>query len=117
MPRLNIIVLAHAADDPNGFNVAFWADVPAARQTFYANPQAKSAWAQATTTDNQNLQSGAVVELVTEAHYVPGTPLAQIETELQGRWQTYQNNITNNNPWQRYGSTWDGTTWTILSNG
>jgi hypothetical protein len=116
MPRLNIIVLQQTAGDPNGFELLFWADVPSARQTYYANSNAKSAWAQATTTDNQNLQNGSVVEQATSAHYVPGTPLVQIEQEMQQRWQVFQNNITNNNPWIRYGSTWDGATWTILSN-
>jgi hypothetical protein len=117
MPRLNVIVLAQAHDDPSGFNVLFWADVPATRQTYYADPNAKSAWSAATTTDNQALQSGAVTELSTNVHYVPGTPLIQIENELQQRWQTFQTSITNSNPWIRYGSTWDGSTWTILSNG
>jgi hypothetical protein len=117
MPRLNVIVLAQTPGDPNGFNILFWADVPSARQTYYANPNAKSLWAGATTADNQNLQSGAVVELATEAHYVPGTPLTQIESDVQARWQSYQNSIINSNPWIRYGSTWDGATWTILSNG
>ena len=117
MPRLCIIVLDQPAGNPNSYNVVFWADVPTARQPFYANSNAKSAWAGATATDNQNLQNGSVSEFVLTHQMPAGTPLAQIETYLQGQWQNYQNNITNYNPWVHYGSMWDGTTWTIATGG
>jgi hypothetical protein len=113
MPRLNVIVLAQT--DLNTYQFAMWADVPTARQTFYANPNAKSAWVGATAADNTNLQSGAVVENVMTQRVPPGTPLTQIEVFLQNQWQAYQTFITNNNPWVHYGSTWDGTTWTVLT--
>jgi len=115
MPRLRVIFLAGTPDDPNTWQAALWADVPAARQSYYANPNAKSAWAGATATDNTNLQSGVMAEQVITQRVPVGTSIAQIETFLQNQWQTFQNEITNNNPWIHYGSTWDGTTWTIVT--
>ena len=115
MPRLNVIFLASEPDDPNTWQAALWADVPVARQNFYANPNAKSAWSGATTADNTNLQNGSVVEQVITQRVPPGTSITQVETFLQNQWQTFQNNITNNNPWVHYGSTWDGTTWNIVT--
>jgi|SRR5215472_4660988 len=112
MPRLNVIILTQESGD---LSVALWADVPTSRQQFYANPNAKSAWVGATTTDNTNLQNGSVVEQVVVQRVPGGAGLAQIEGFLQNLWQGYQNNINNANPWSHYGSTWDGTTWTIVT--
>jgi hypothetical protein len=117
MPRLRIIVLDQPAGNPNTYTVVFWADVPTARQPFYTDTNAKSAWSGATATDIQNLQNGSVVELVQAHQMPPGTTLAQIETYLAAQWQNYQTNITNYNPWIHYGSTWDGTTWTVTTGG
>lgn len=110
MARLSIIVLTRTPDD---VTAAFWADVPAARQSFYANPSAKSAWTGASTADNTNLQNGSVVEQLFVQRVPPGSTIASVEAALQAAWQAYQSSITNTNPWQFYGSTWNGTTWTI----
>jgi hypothetical protein len=94
-----------------------WADVPSSRQTFYADPTAtrKSQWSGATAADNTNLQNGSVTELVITQRVPPGTNISQIETFLQNQWTNFQNDVTNNNPWVHYGSTWDGTTWNIVT--
>ena len=111
MPRLNVIVLDKPdRTDPNTFRYAMWADVPAARQVFFVTT-AVSAWKDATAQDNTNIQSGAVVEKVTTVQVPAGATLAQIEAELQARWTAFQNDITSVNPWSRYGTTWNGTTW------
>ena len=117
MPRLRVIFLAGTPDDPNTWQAALWADVPASRQTFYADPTntRKSAWDGATAADNTNLQNGSVAEQVITQRVPPGTNISQIETYLQNVWTNYQNQITNNNPWVHYGSTWDGTTWNIVT--
>jgi|SRR5215472_5169653 len=112
MPRLNVIILTQESGD---LTVALWADVPAARQQFYANPNAKSAWVGATTTDNTNLQNGSVVEQVTTQRVPAGAGIGQIENFLQNLWQNYQNSINTANPWLHYGSTWDGTTWVLVT--
>src|SRR5262245_1527606 len=114
MPRLNVIILEKDSDD---FRFVMWADVPAARQSRYADPNKVSVWTGATTQDNTDLKAGVFTEKVSTQRIVPGTPMAQIEVFLQNQWSAFQNEINAANPWQRYGSTWDGTTWTVLNNG
>lgn len=113
MARMRVIVLDQPQGEPDHYRYALWADVPVARQSFYANPNAKSAWAGALAADNTALQNGSVVEDVRDQRVIPGTTLAQVETYLQNRWSDYQTYITNYNPWLHYGSTWDGTTWVV----
>jgi hypothetical protein len=123
MPRLRVIFLAGTPDDPNTWQAALWADVPAARQTFYADPSplppnqaAKtSAWLGATAADNTNLQNGSVTERVITQRVPPGTNISQVENYLQAVWSNFQDSVNNNNPWVHYGSTWDGTTWNVVT--
>jgi len=115
MPRVNIIVLAQPPDDPSSYTFALWADVPAARQRFYANPNAKSAWLDATSQDNLNLQGGEVVETIVTQRVPAGTSISQMQVFMQSVWSSYQAQINAANPWVRYGSTWDGTTWSIVT--
>ena len=115
MPRLRVIFLAATPDDPNTYQAALWADVPSSRQPFYANTNAKSVWPGATATDNQNLQNGSVVEQLNVQRVPPGTSIPQVEQALQAAWQTFQDSINNYNPWAHYGSTWDGTTWVVVT--
>jgi hypothetical protein len=116
MPRLRVIFLAATPDDPNTYRAALWADVPASRQQFYTQPTTYvSAWSGATAADNTNLQNGSMVEIVILERVPPGTTITQVETNLQAAWTDYQNNITNYNPWAHYGSTWDGTTWNVVT--
>jgi hypothetical protein len=113
MPRLNVIFLAATSD--GDWQAALWADVPASRQTFYADPSAKSVWSGATTTDNTNLQTGVMVEKVITQRVPPGTGIPAIEQFLQNQWTAYQASVNSFNPWVHYGSTWDGTTWTVIT--
>lgn len=116
MPRLRVIVLDKDVNDiGNTYRYALWADVPVSRQTFYANAANKSQWTGALASDNTNLQNGSVAESVSEQRVPTGATLAQVEAFLQTQWTNYQNYITNFNPWAFYGSTWDGTTWTITT--
>jgi hypothetical protein len=112
MPRLNVIVLTKTTDD---VSCAFWADVPSARQTFYADASKKSVWTGALASDNTALQNGAVVEQIFVQRTPQGSTIPTIEAALQAAWQNFQNEITNVNPWGFYGSTWNGTTWTIVT--
>lgn len=108
MPRLRIIILDH--DDRN-YNYLLWADAPVARQTFYANPAKVSEWRGALADDNAKLQSGEVVEASRSRSFHDGETLAQIRTALVAESNKFQTYITNHNPWDRYGTTFDGTTW------
>ena len=111
MARLRIIVLDQ--QDARTFNYVFWADVPAARQPFYAKPVGTvSAWKEALVADNAALVDGSVVELVGTLGVPASTSLAQAQAILQATWQAFQDRITATNRWARYGTTWDGVTWT-----
>ena len=116
MPRLNLIILDRPEpDNPNVYRYVLWADVPAARQTFYAalvGPTFTSAWKDALAADNTALQNGSVVEKVDTIQVPAHLTGIQIRSHLQQRWTEYQARIAATNPWVRYGSTWDGTTWT-----
>lgn len=113
MPSKRIVILDRPDRlDPNTVRYVLWADVPVARQPFYANPAATSAWKDAAASDITALQTGAMVERLDSLQAPPGATVAQIQAFLQARWTDYQNAITNINLWQRYGTFWDGTTWT-----
>lgn len=91
-----------------------WADVPTARQKFYADPNFVSAWIDAPTVDSvnvSNLRSGALVERVAEER-IDGSA-ALIRTTLEARLAAYQAEIAARNNWSKYGTTFDGTTWTV----
>lgn len=110
MPAKRIVILEK--EGPVQFRYLMWADVPVARQTFYANANATSAWKGATQSDVDALKAGQVVER-TERISKPGATLPQIQAELEATWQVFQDEITNANPWVRYGSFWsDQSVWT-----
>lgn len=113
--RFRIIILDKPDfDAPRVFRYVLWADVPVARQAFYAKPTGTvSAWKDAIAGDNSQLVSGAVSEKVATINGQAGWTIADYQTELQTRWQAYQDAITNTNLWNRYGSTWNGTTWVL----
>lgn len=101
-----------------GFRFAMWADVPATRQTFYANASATSAVKGATGPEIAAIQGGSVTERVRDAQYpTQGVSLADIQADLVNIFNAFQTEITAFNPWQRYGTTYDGSTWTPVNIG
>jgi hypothetical protein len=115
MPRLRVIILDQDPNIPGDYRFLMWADVPSARQSFYASPGAVSAWAGATAADNTALQNGSMTERLTSQRIPSGVGIAQIEAFLQSQWNAFQTSVANSNPWLHYGSTWDGTTWSIVT--
>lgn len=99
------------------FRFAMWADVPAARQSRYADATFASAVAGATAGEITALQTGAVVETVREARWPAGTTIPNIQAALVTEFNAYQARVTASNPWQRYGTSWDGSIWTAVNNG
>src|SRR3990167_11266269 len=81
MARLNIIILDRSdPTNPNVYRYVFWADVPSARQPFYAalaGPTAVSAWKDALAADNTALQNGSVVEKMDTIQVPSHATLAQ----------------------------------------
>lgn len=88
---------------------AMWADVPSARQKFYANAAFVSVYLDASAGELTALRSGAVVERVAEEQ-IDGNN-ASVRTALESRLSAYQAEITARNDWSKYGSVFDGTAW------
>lgn len=108
MPRLRVIILDRTT---TGIRYAMWADVPAARQPFYVDAAKVSAWKDALPADNTALQLGQVVEKVDTQLPEPGAGVARIRSLLQEQWARCQAEIDAANPWDKYGTSWDGTSW------
>lgn len=111
------IIILERTDMPSDANyrVAFWLDVPAARQAFYANAQAKSVVIGATAGEISAIQTGAVVEVVEVVETLrrpAGTTLAAMRTLLAARHGELQADLIARNPYDRYGTSWDGAAWT-----
>lgn len=111
MPRLRIIILDRDRENAAQFRYVLWADVTFTRQAFYARPGAVSSWKDATAADNTNIANGVVAERVDVISRQPGGTLAQIQADLVASWTAFQAEVNTVNPWVRYGTTWDGTTW------
>ena len=111
MPK-RIIILERIRTSPPSFQVCFWADVPLARQSFYADVNKTSAFKGADATELAALRTGSVAESVETYSTSSALSLAQVQAELESRWAAYQAQINNANSWQRYGTFWDGLAWT-----
>ena len=103
--------------DPISYRYAFWLSVPASRQSFFANASASSSVKDATAGELTAIQSGAIKELLGVFQSPPGTTIAQIEASLAAQFATAQTalNSAAQNPWDHYGTTWDGSTWTLVT--
>ena len=113
MQVAKIIILDRVnAPSDLAYRYVLWADVPAARQRFFADPNATSAYIDASADDLAALRSGAVVEKGCTYTWQAGATLAQITTQLRAELDAFQDQITNLNLWDRYGTVWDGTSWT-----
>lgn len=104
-----VIILEKLNAAPLAYRYIMWADVPAARQPFYAAKQATmaSAWKDAAAGDTTALQNGSVTERIAETTMQAGDNIAAAMTRLQAIWTAYQAEITATDPWDRYGSFMD----------
>ena len=110
MPAKQVIILDKQS--PGRFKVALWADVPTARQPFYADTDKVSEWTGATVSDNDALKAGQVVERVITTALLPSAGIPEVKTALENQWADFQVDINSENPWNRYGTFWNGTSWT-----
>jgi len=97
---------------PQIWRYALWADVPVARRVFYADPAKTSAFKTISAGELASLRDGSVVERVSNLRIDKGATIPQLQTKLEIEWTFFQNEITTFNPWNRYGTFWDGVTWT-----
>ncbi len=117
MPRLRVIVLGSGADGNQRSNImlAFWADVPASRQKFYANPRNTSQWIDAQPADIAALVNGSVTEHIFSYNPEQAKTVAQIQADAAQQWATFQARVNARNEWPLYGTNLDATgTWTIV---
>lgn len=97
------------------YNVCFWLAVPVARQSFYVNATFKSRVIGITGPELSALQDGSVVEQVQEANYPLGTGIGAIAADLVSRFTAAQSAFNTMNPFNRYGSFYDGASWTQVT--
>ena len=93
------------------FRYVLWADVPILRQSMYASPGASSAFKNASAAELDALKNGSVVEM-SDVLAIDNLTIPTAQIELQKLWTEFQNRINAHNPWNRYGSFWDGAAWT-----
>jgi hypothetical protein len=114
MASRRVIVLEQLDGAARRFRFAMWADVAPARQAFYANATATSAFKGVTAQELQDLRDGKVIEAVEVISFQEDKTLAQLRTELQARWTRYQAEVAAETTFTRYGTSWagDGSSWT-----
>ena len=95
------------------FRYVFWASIPATRQSFNVNALATSTVKDATAAEILAIQNGQIIEQQNTANYISGTPIASIQADLIAKFNAFQAQVTAQNPWTFYGTSWDGTTWTV----
>jgi hypothetical protein len=112
------IIQLELTQPPADYKVVFWLDVPAPRQFFYANPAATSAVKNASAGELAAIQSGAVVEEVVEiaAGGRPGGPSeAVVAAAVVSQYNARQAALSASIALARYGTYWDGTSWTVVT--
>lgn len=108
--RIVILDKLDSAAGEQRYRYVLWADVPAARQPFYARSGAVSAWNGASAAQNAAIASGAIAERLDSIIVPGGQTLAQIEATLVAAFNAWQAAVTAANPWVRQGTLWDDST-------
>lgn len=108
------IIVLERLDEPSdlNFNVAFWLVVPGTRTAFYADATKTSLYKDISAQELSDLRAGLFTEKVQKVSYLSGQPLAFIRNDLQVKFTNLQNELNNQNPFVRYGTYFDGNSWT-----
>ncbi len=109
-----IIVLEKAENTDRGFRLALWARPPATRQAYWKliAPQ-QSAYALATPAENTDIANGVVAEHVQTIIREQNIDQAAFQALAEDAWRRWDEYVQAYNPWRRYGTKWDGTTWAL----
>lgn len=107
-----VIVLERDDSYPTRWSVVFWLVPPAARQPFYARPDATSAWGGASQAEVDAIKAGQVVEERMTFSRAQSQTVPEVQAFLETEWSRRQATIDAANPWVKYGTYWDGATWT-----
>lgn len=111
------IIVLERTDEPSdmNFNVLFWLAVPVSRQPFYADVNKISQFKDISAQELQDIRDGKVLEVDQKASYLAGTPIASVRNDLVTRFNSAQTDFNTRNPWVRYGTNYDGATWTNVT--
>lgn len=93
------------------YRIAFRLTVPEARRSFYATASATSADRFAPEAEITALRAGEVVEVVDTLTAPAGATDEQAFALLQGSHARRQKELEDRNPFDNYGTNWDGATW------
>ena len=110
-----IIILERTSADPLIVNYVLRATVPLARQPYFADATKESAYKDCTPADLAALRAGEILERTQTAN-LSGLSVAGIKARLQADQVAFQAEVNADgvqNPFKYYGSSWDGTTWTM----
>lgn len=109
-----IVVLERTALTPVTLRYVVRANVPLARQSYFADANKTSFYKEAAAADLAALQAGQIVEQLQE-DAVGGRTIAEIQALLIAAQQAFQTLVNSQtyNPYRYYGTTWDGAAWTV----
>ena len=110
-----IVILERTSVNPQTVQFVLRANVPAGRQSYFANTEKTSAFPGISVGDLADLRAGVFIEK-TDSVSTGSLTIAQVGTQLVAAQQAFQARVTadaEHNPYKFYGSTWDGTTWTV----
>lgn len=109
-----IIILDRSYEGSDlALNYVFWIEPPSGHKSKYADPQATSAYTEATAQELAQLRNGSIVEVSGRLVLPNGTPDVPLQTKLISLYNEEQSKIGNAKKWSHYGSFWDGTSWTM----
>ncbi len=108
------IIILERTDEPSdlNFNVVFWPVVPSARVAFYADALKTSRFKDISAQELTDLRAGSFIEIYEKVSFIAGTTLNNIRVDLAARFNRHQNDLNNQNPFVRYGTFYDGSSWT-----
>jgi hypothetical protein len=99
------------------YQVAFWLDTHVSRRPFLANANLNSAVRGVTAPELAAIRDGSVREVVQTISVTPGFNLAQMQTLLSDTYTAMQAAWNADLTFDRYSSSWDGVSWTMVTNG
>ncbi len=115
----HIIILDRTGEPSDlSFSCLFWLSVPAGREKFYTIHETpalpfSSRYQDATAEEIAALKAGTVIEMTENIVMPAGTPLTTIQARVIVRYNELQNALNSRNPFVRYGTSWDGASWTV----
>lgn len=109
------IIILDRLNEPSDmtFRYVLWATVPVARVAAYADAAKTSAFKDVSAPELAALQAGQIAEKVDVFQAPIGIGIAAIQAALIVAFNTWQARVNATNSTQRYGTFWDGATWTV----